>query len=140
MKIQILNINNLSNCIDGYSPVILENGVLNIDTPNNSVSNILMDNSIEDVPYFAIDDLLNKLTQLLRIGGQITITGIEINCLCRDFTNKLIDCNQFNSIIYNRKGMYDSNELSKKMLSLGLIIEKLILKGSTYELHASRPS
>lgn len=139
MKIQILDSSEISNCIDGYSPVLLENGTFDVEIPNNSVSDILINNAIEKVPYSVIDDFLTKITKLLRINGKLVISGVEANCLCRDFLNKLIDCNQLNVVLYNRNSIYDSNELCKKISSLGLVIDKITFKGSIYELYASRP-
>lgn len=136
MKIQILN--NITDCIDGYNPIFIEDNTINLDVPDNSISSILMTNSIEQVSHDHINQFLSKLRQLLRINGKIVLTGVDVNCLSRDLINKVINVSVFNEIVYNRKGMYDSSELASKLLSLGLEIEKILLKGSTYELHAVR--
>lgn len=136
MKIQILN--NIADCIDGYNPVFIENNTIDIDTPDNSISSILMTNSIEQISYDYINQFLSKMRQLLRINGKLVITGVDINCLSRDLINKTINVSTYNEIVYNRKGIYDSSELATKLLSLGLQIDKILLKGSTYELHAVR--
>ena len=136
MKIQILN--NITDCIDGYNPIFIEDNTINLDVPDNSISSILMTNSIEQISYDHINQFLSKLRQLLRKNGKIVLTGVDVNCLSRDLINKVINVSVFNEIVYNRKGIYDSSELASKLLSLGLEIEKILLKGSTYELHAVR--
>jgi hypothetical protein len=136
MKIQILN--DISDCIDGYNPVFLNDGDLNIDAPNNSISNILMIDVIEQIPYENIDKIIKKIRTLLRINGSVTITGIEVNCMCRDLINKNINCATFNGILHNRKSIYDCSELADKLNDVGIQVERVTLKGSTYELHAIR--
>jgi len=136
MKIQVLT--DINECIDGYNPVFLENGNFNVDVPDNSISSILMIGSIENVPYHELDRLFGTIRKLLRMGGKLTITGLDVYCVGRDLINKVIDAKVYNEIIFNRKALYDSKELCNRLSSLGLTIEKIILKGSTYELHATR--
>jgi hypothetical protein len=136
MKIQILT--DIKDCIDGYNPVFLDDGILNMDVPDNSVTSILMIGSIETVPYNKLDDLLNSIKKLLRINGNVVINGVDANCISRDLINKVIDVATYNQIIFSKRGIYDSSELSTKLSLLGLIIDKLTLRGSVYELHASR--
>jgi hypothetical protein len=136
MKIQILT--DINDCIDGYNPVFLENGNFNIDVPDNSVLSILMIGSIESVPYQLSDKLFGSIRKLLRINGKLTITGLDAYCVSRDLINNVIDSRVYNEIIFSRKALYDSKELCDRLSSLGLTVEKIILKGSTYELHATR--
>lgn len=138
MKIQILKTTNIGDCIDGYTPVFVENGIINVDAPNNSISSILMNNSIEEVPYEMIDSFIQKISQLLRLGGELVISGIEINSLCRDVINKVIDCKTLNHVLYNRKSIHDINELHSKLSKCGITITKTVFKGSTYEIHSTR--
>jgi len=138
MKIQILKTTNISDCIDGYSPVFVENGQISIDAPSNSISSILAGNSIEEIPYQMLDSFLRQLFQLLRLGGELTISGVDVNCLCRDMINGSIDCRTYNTIVYSRKSVYDSTELANKISSAGLLVNKIALKGSVYEIHATR--
>lgn len=136
MKVQVLK--DISECIDGYNPVFIEDNTINIDCPNNSINEILMINTIEEISCQYVEDFLKKLRTLLRVGGKIVITGIDINCLSRDLINKIIDSDVYNQIIYNRRGIYSCKELAEKLNSLGIQIDKMTFKGSTYELHAIR--
>lgn len=136
MKIQILN--DISDCVDGYNPVMIENGMINLDVPDNSVSSIVMINTIEQVPHNNINNFLGKIRQLLRMNGNLLITGVDANCLCMDMINKVLDCDVFNEVVYNRKAIYDCKNLSDRLDALGIKTEKMFLKGSTYELHAVR--
>lgn len=138
MKIQILKTTDINDCIDGYSPVFVENGQISLDAPSNSVSSILVGNSIEEIPYQTLDSFLRQLFQLLRINGELILSGVDVNCLCRDVINGSIDCQTYNTVVYNRKSIYDSKELANKISSAGLFINKIALKGSVYEIHATR--
>lgn len=138
MKLQILT--NINDCVDGYTPVLLENGTFNIDVPYNSVESILMIGSLESVPYNLLDTVLQKLKSLLRINGNVVINGVDVNCISRDLINKIIDSKTYNEVVFSKKALYDSKELSLKLTSLGLVIDKVTLRGSIYELHASRPN
>jgi cyclopropane fatty-acyl-phospholipid synthase-like methyltransferase len=136
MKLQILT--DIKDCIDGYNPVFLDNETLNVDVPDNSVSSILMIGSIESVSYKSLDNLLNTIRRLLRINGKVIINGIDVNCISRDLINRIIDTKTYNEVVFSKNAIYDSKELCNKLSSLGLTIEKITLKGSIYELHASR--
>ena len=136
MKIHILT--DVKDCIDGYNPVFLDNGILNLDVPENSVSSILMIGSLESVPYDKLDNLLIAIRKLLRINGKVVFNGIDVNCISRDMINRIIDTKVYNQVVFSKNALYDSEELSNKLLSLGLTVDKLTLKGSVYELHASR--
>jgi hypothetical protein len=138
MKIQVLT--DIKDCIDGYNPIILENGEFNINAPENSISSILMLQSMEQIPYEMLDKTLSMIRRSLRMNGKLVIGGIDINCISRDLINKVIDSKTYNSIIFSKKGIYDSKELSDKIIELGLTIDKITLKGSVYEIHASRSS
>lgn len=138
MKIQILKTSDIGDCIDGYSPVFVENGQINIGAPSNSISSILMNNSIEEIPYSMLDSFLRQAFQLLRLNGELILNGVDINCLCRDMINRSIDCETYNNVVYNRKSIYDSKELANKISSAGLSINKIMLRGSTYEIYAVR--
>jgi cyclopropane fatty-acyl-phospholipid synthase-like methyltransferase len=136
MKLQILT--DIKDCIDGYNPAFLDNEVLNVDVPDNSVSSILMIGSIESVSYKSLDNLLNSVRRILRRNGKVVISGIDVNCISRDLINRVIDAKTYNEVVFSKNGIYDSKELCNKLSSLGLTIEKVTLKGSVYELHASR--
>jgi hypothetical protein len=136
MKIQILK--NIEDCVDGYSPIILDDVDLNIDAPDNSISDILMINSIENISYNNLDKILMTVKKLLRLKGTLSINGIDINCISRDLINRAIDAKTYNEIIFSKAGIYDSKELCDKLTALGLRIDKVSLRGSIYEIKAIR--
>lgn len=136
MKIQILN--NVTDCVDGYTPVFIKDNNIDINVPQNSITSIIMTDTIEQISYDHIDNFIGKIRELLRINGEITITGIEVNCICRDLINKAIDCQTYNAIIKNKQSIYECSELINKLKLVGIQTEKVSLKGSIYELHAIR--
>jgi hypothetical protein len=136
MKIQILN--NIEDCIDGYNPVILDDTSLNIDAPENSISEILMINAIENISYNNLDNILITIRKLLRLKGTLSINGVDVNCISRDLINRSIDAKTYNEVIFSKSAIYDSKELCDKLIGLGLSIAKVSLKGSTYEIKAIR--
>lgn len=138
MKIQILK--DIKETIDGYNPVFLDDGKISVDYPDNSISSILMIGAIEDVPYELLDNILGNIRKLLRMGGKVVISGVDINCISRDLVNRIIDPKTYNGVVFSKKALYDSKELCDKLSLLGLRIDKITLKGSIYELHASRPN
>lgn len=136
MKIQILK--NIEDCVDGYNPIILDDTDLNIDAPDNSISEILIMNSIEHLSYHNLDKLLMTIRKLLRLKGTLSINGVDINCISRDLINRSIDVKTYNEIIFSKAGIYDSKELCEKLIGLGLTIDKVYLRGSIYEIKAIR--
>jgi len=81
MKIHILK--EISDCIDGYNPIFVENNTVNLDVPNNSINSIIMVNTIEEISHRYIDDFIHKIRQLLRINGTLLITGIDVQRIIR---------------------------------------------------------
>ncbi len=136
MKIQILK--NIEDCVDGYNPIILDDTDLNIDAPDNSISEILIINSIEHLSYHNLDKLLMTIRKLLRLKGTLSINGVDINCISRDLINRSIDVKTYNEIVFSKAGIYDSKELCEKLIGLGLTIDKVYLRGSIYEIKAIR--
>lgn len=136
MKIQILK--NIEDCVDGYNPIILDDTDLNIDAPDNSISEILIINSIEHLSYHNLDKLLMTIRKLLRLKGRLSINGVDINCISRDLINRSIDVKTYNEIVFSKAGIYDSKELCEKLIGLGLTIDKVYLRGSIYEIKAIR--
>ena len=136
MKIQILK--NIEDCVDGYNPIILDDTDLNIDAPDNSISEILIINSIENLSYHNLDKLLMTIRKLLRLKGTLSINGVDINCISRDLINRSIDVKTYNEIVFSKAGIYDSKELCEKLIGLGLTIDKVYLRGSIYEIKAIR--
>lgn len=136
MKLQILT--DIKDCIDGYNPVFLDEGTFSVDYPDNSISSIMVIGALENVPYMMLEDFLVKIRKLLRANGNVVINGVDINCISRDLLNRLINTKTYNDVVFSKKALYDSKELCDKLSSLGLNIDKVTLKGSIYELHASR--
>jgi hypothetical protein len=136
MKIQILH--DIKDCIDGYNPVLINNEDINLECPLNSISSILVLQTIELVSYKNIDKFLAKLVSLLRIGGNIVISGVDLYCFNRDLINQTIDAKTYNDVIFARNGIYTAQDMMNKLISLNLTIDKNVLRGSIYELHASR--
>lgn len=136
MKIQILK--NIEDCVDGYNPIILDDIDLNIDAPENSISEILIINAIENISYNNLDKILMTIRKLLRLKGTLSINGIDVNCISRDLINRSIDAKTYNEVIFSKSAVYDSKELCEKITSLGLSIVKVSLRGSIYDIKAIR--
>lgn len=136
MKLQIVK--NIEDCVDGYTPIIVADNGINIDVPANSVSDILVINTIENIDYNSIDQFLVSIKNLLRLNGKFCINGIDVNYISRDLINRAIDVQAYNSIIFTKKSIYDSKELSDKISKLGLKITKISFRGSIYEIHGIR--
>ena len=49
-----------------------------------------------------------------------------------------IDVKTYNEVIFSKSAIYDSKELCEKLMGLGLSIDKVSLRGSTYEIKAIR--
>jgi hypothetical protein len=138
MKIHLLT--DIKDCVDGYVPILLSGNEIKLEYPENSITSILFIDGIEQIPYQNIDNFLINLRRLLRIDGKIVIGGVDAGCLCRDLINGNTDLSTFNSIIFSKKSIHDSRELSERFKRLGLKIDKIAIKGAVYELHASRSS
>lgn len=136
MKIQILE--NIKDSIDGFNPFLLQDGNINIDIPDNSATMVLLTNTIESIEYSHLDGMLGLLKKITRKGGNVIIGGIDVNCLSRDLINGFIDVETYNKLVFSKKSLYDSKGLANRLSEIGFTIDKILLRGSVYELHASR--
>jgi hypothetical protein len=137
MKIQILT--DIKDSIDGFNPVFLNENGLSANIAENSATEIIMNGTVELVPYEKLDNILLDLKKLVRKGGKIVMNGVDASCVSRDFVTGIIDIKTYNDVIFSRMSVHDSKQLGNKLKSLGFVIDKILLRGSIYELHASRP-
>lgn len=136
MKIQILK--DIKDSIDGFNPILLTDEDIQIDEPSNSITNILMIDTLEQISYENIDSFLIKMINLLRLNGEIVLGGVDVECINKDLLSGKIDIETYNKIIFSKRGIYSSHRLIEKLNALNLKINKITVKGSVYEIQASR--
>lgn len=139
MKIQILN-NENEIAIGGYTPVFLKSGTFDYKAPENSITSILLIDVLEYIPHEKLNDFFVKIRQLLRLNGTITIRSIEPAHISREFINKNLTIDEYNSILFDnpKSGLYTSEHISKLLNKLNIQIQSIAIKGITYEIHGSR--
>ncbi len=136
MKIQILQ--KIEDSIDGFTPILIDDGNFEIDVPKNSIESILMIDSLEKIKYENLYDTLLKITNLLRLNGELILGGVDIECLSRDLLAGKLSVDEYNQIVFSKNNLCSSYELTEKLKKLGLKINKVTVKGAVYEIQASR--
>ncbi len=138
MKIDIVG--NASDAISGYSPVVInEDGALDMFNISDSECTEIRANGI--VNKFKASQLEQSLTSVLkkiRLGGKITISGLDCNILSRSLVSGDIDESSFSAIVENSNSISSLKTVSKIIQTQGLKIQTQRISGYSYELVAVR--
>jgi hypothetical protein len=131
---------NIDQIIDGYEIIPILYGKIDMGTvPSNSATNIVAVDALDSIPYNLLSEFLGQIKQKIRIGGKLVVGGLELSIISRDIVNGKLDSKTFNEIVFNKRGLYNVNDIRDILQSYGLKIDNVTIKGHNYEISASRP-
>lgn len=138
MKIQLVN--DPSTGIEGYTIVnYMKDGLNFLDTlSNNECEEIIATDILNNVPYNAIDGVLQKFISKLRFDGKLILGGFDLRIFCRSVVNNLISEQEALQVLQAIRSMVPCSTIVNKLISLGLTIQSSNINGSTYEITAIR--
>lgn len=138
MKIDIVG--NANDAISGYNPVVInEDGALDMFNISDSECTEIRANGV--VNKFKASQLEQSLVSLLkkiRLGGRITISGLDCNILSRSLMSGDIDEFSFSAIVENSNSIPSLKTISHIIHNQGLKIKTQRISGYSYELVAVR--
>jgi hypothetical protein len=138
---KLLIINQQQETIEGYQVVDLRSGLEQLDQViNNSCTDIILTNCLDSLSKEDAKKVLSTASSKMRLGGKMSISGIELKSLCRNALNNVLTSDNFSDIIQNMSCIFTSQEIVQLVNSINLKIDTVLVEGSTYDIKISRPS
>lgn len=138
MKIQITE--NIDKAIENYTVIPILYGKIDLGlAPDNSVTHVIAIDAMDSVPSTLLVDFLSSIIKKMRLGCQIILGGTELDAIAKDVINHNISTQEYNELIFTKRGIYRSQEIVKLLNQSGLSIDSIQIRGYKYELTASRP-
>lgn len=137
MKIQITE--NVEKLIDGYSMMPIVYGKIDMSgIPNNSSTEILANDAIDSIFVDDIIDFFSQIVSKLRMNGKLFVSGTDLNIICQELLSGAIDCVQFNKLNNEKRSIYPTDDIVNMIISSGLTIDSVEIRGNRYEIRATR--
>jgi len=138
MKIDIVG--NPDEAISGYKPVVVnEDGFVDLFDISDSECVEIRANGVVD--KFKTSQFENNLVSLLkkvRIGGKVSLSGLDCNVLSRQVISGQLDERSFSSIVENSNSISSLRTVAQILQRQGLKIQTQNLSGYTYQIVATR--
>jgi hypothetical protein len=137
MKLQIINNNNEE--ISGFISIPISNRQDISKIVHNSCTEIIAFNVMDKLPYNDAIEFLISLLSRVRLGGTITIGGINFISLAQNIVSGDITSEETSELISNTKSVIDTRIINKILESNKFVVDHLLLLDKYYyELRASR--
>lgn len=108
-----------------------------LDEVDGSLDNIDLDTTLDSISYTEKYDILSKIIAKLRKGGEITITGLDINLFTNLVKNDSIDLLKINEILGSVNSVDSMLQVEKFLIERGLkLVKRRILNDGKYFLSA----
>jgi hypothetical protein len=138
MKIQVVR--DAEEAISGYRPVLInEDGFVNLfDISDSECLEIRANGALDKFKFSEFENNLVSLVKKVRLGGRLTLSGLDCNVLSRQLISGQIDENSFGSMVENSNSISSLKTVSKILQTNGLKIQTQKVSGYTYEIVAVR--
>jgi len=138
MKIQVVR--DAEEAISGYRPVLInEDGFVNLfDISDSECLEIRANGTLDKFKFSEFENNLVSLVKKVRLGGRLTLSGLDCNVLSRQLISGQIDENSFGSMVENSNSISSLKTVSKILQTNGLKIQTQKVSGYTYEIVAVR--
>jgi len=138
MKIDVVR--NAEEAISGYKAVIVnEEGFVNLfDISDSECVEVRANGVVDKFKSSQLEQTLVSLVKKVRLGGKLSISGLDCNILSRQLISGQIDENSFGSIVENSNSISSLKTVARILQVNGLKIQTQRVYGSTYEIVAVR--
>lgn len=137
MKIHVTE--NIDQALEGYAIIPILYGKVDVGAiPNNAATSIIAIDAMDSVPTKFFDEFIKNIIQKMRINGELILGGTDLAIISRDVVNRKISCDDYNELIFSKRGIYNSDHVIDVLRSAGLSIETVILNGYNYEIKVTR--
>lgn len=125
--------------ITNYTNLVLEENGIDLNTiVNSSCEEIVVSSVLDHLTYENANKALREILGKLRLGGTITITGIDAKALSRLVLSESVSIEQFNEILGNTKSFNTIFNVRNILTKIGLVIESDFINGYSYSITAKR--
>lgn len=138
MKIDVVG--NPSDAISGYKAVVInDDGFMDMfDISDSECTEIRANGILDKFKASQFEASLVSLLKKVRLGGKITLSGLDCNILSRQLITGKLDEPSFSSIVEQCNSISSLKTVSRVIQSQGLKVETQKLSGYTYQIVARR--
>ena len=138
MKIDVVR--NAEEAISGYKAVIVnEEGFVNLfDISDSECVEVRANGVVDKFKSSQFEQTLLSLVKKVRLGGKLSLSGLDCNILSRQLISGQIDENLFGSIVENSNSISSLKTVARILQANGLKIQTQRVYGNTYEIVAVR--
>lgn len=138
MKIDIVG--NPDEAISGYKPVVVNaDGFVDLfDISDSECLEIRANGVVDKFKASQFENSLVSLLKKVRLGGKVSLSGLDCNVLSRQVISGQLDERSFSAIVENSNSISSLKTVAKILQSQGLKIQTQNLSGYTYQIVAVR--
>lgn len=138
MKIDVVG--NPSDAISGYKAVVInDDGFMDMfDISDSECTEIRANGIVDKFKASQFETSLVSLLKKVRLGGRVTLSGLDCNILSRQLISGKLDEVSFSSIVEQCNSISSLKTVSKIIQTQGLKIQTQKLSGYTYQIVATR--
>lgn len=138
MKIDIVG--NPDEAISGYKPVVVNaDGFVDLfDISDSECVEIRANGVIDKFKASQFETSLVSLLKKVRLGGKVSLSGLDCNVLSRQVISGQLDERSFSAIVENSNSISSLRTVAQILQSQGLKIQTQNLSGYTYQIVAVR--
>ena len=138
MKIDIVG--NPDEAISGYKPVVVNaDGFVDLfDISDSECVEIRANGVIDKFKASQFETSLVSLLKKVRLGGKVSLSGLDCNVLSRQVISGQLDERSFSAIVENSNSISSLRTVAQILQSQGLKIQTQNLSGYTYQIVATR--
>jgi hypothetical protein len=138
MKIDVVG--NPSDAISGYKAVVInDDGFVDMfDISDSECTEIRANGIVDKFKASQFETSLVSLLKKVRLGGKVTLSGLDCNILSRQLISGKLDEVSFSSIVEQCNSISSLKTVSKIIQTQGLKIQTQKLSGYTYQIVATR--
>jgi len=138
MKIDVVG--NPSDAISGYKAVVInDDGFVDMfDISDSECTEIRANGILDKFKASQFEASLVSLLKKVRLGGKVTLSGLDCNILSRQLISGKLDEVSFSSIVEQCNSISSLKTVSKIIQTQGLKIQTQKLSGYTYQIVATR--
>lgn len=138
MKIDVVG--NPSDAISGYKAVVInDDGFMDMfDISDSECTEVRANGILDKFKASQFEASLVSLLKKVRLGGRVTLSGLDCNILSRQLISGKLDEVSFSSIVEQCNSISSLKTVSKIIQTQGLKIQTQKLSGYTYQIVATR--
>jgi hypothetical protein len=138
MKIDIVG--NPDEAISGYRPVVVNpDGFIDLfDISDSECVEIRANGVVDKFKASQFETSLVSLLKKVRLGGKVSLSGLDCNVLSRQVISGQLDERSFGAIVENSNSISSLKTVAQILQSQGLKIQTQNLSGYTYQIVATR--